>query len=145
MGFKDKPVMDGFQAALDKLPAQTVTWFAKSPAADRLLITRRDSGHIIGLPLINGGSGQHMHSPYFPIPFSRGMLEGVADGTRPLLVPQFTLGDGAVLMPLAFIRDAKVDAQGGTTTVTYRQPQMDRIGKSTPVADDRLTVTTTYT
>jgi len=145
MGFRDKPVMDGFQAALDRLPAQAVTWFAKSPTADRLLITRRDSGHIIGLPLINGGSGQHMHSPYFPIPFSRGMLEGVADGARPLLVPQFTLADGAVLMPLAFIRDANVDVRGDTTTVTYRQSQMDRLGKSTPVADDRLTVTTTYT
>ena len=45
-----------------------------------------------------------MHNPYFPIPFSRGMLEGVADGTKPLLVPQFTLTDGAVLMPLAFIQ-----------------------------------------
>ena len=78
--------------------------------------------------LINGGASQHMHHPYFPIPFSRGMLEGVADGTKPMLVPQFTLNDGAVLMPLAFIRDAKVDVRGSTTTVTYRQSQMDRMG-----------------
>jgi hypothetical protein len=145
MGFKDKPVRDDFQAALDKLPAQTVTWFAKSSDADRLLVTRRDSGHVIGLPLINGGTGQHMHHPYFPIPFSRGMLEGVPDGAKPVLVPQFTLTDGSVLMPLAFIRQATVNVQGSTTTVTYRQSQMDRMGKSMPIGDDRLGVSTTYT
>jgi hypothetical protein len=144
MGFKDKPPMAGFEAALDKLPAQTITWFAKG-TYDRLLLTRRDAGHIIGLPLINGGATQHMHHPYFPIPFSRGMLEAVADGTKPLLVPQFTLADGTVLMPLAFIRDATVDVRGRTTTVTYRQSQMDRMGQAAPVADDRLSVTTTYT
>jgi hypothetical protein len=136
--------MADFEAALDRLPAQTVTWFAKG-TYDRLLVTRRDAGHIIALPLINGGATQHMHHPYFPIPFSRGMLEGVADGTKPLLVPQFTLNDGAVLMPLAFIQDANVEVRGSTTTVTYRQSVMDRMGGSVPAADDRLAVTTTYT
>jgi len=126
------------------LPAQTVTWFAKG-TYDRLLLTRRDAGHVIALPLINGGASQHMHHPYFPIPFSRGMLEGVADGTKPVLVPQFTLKDGAVLMPLAFIEDATVDVRGSTTTMTYRQSQMDRLGKAVPVGDNRLAVTTTYT
>jgi hypothetical protein len=144
MGFKDKPPMADFGAALNKLPAQTVTWFAKG-TYDRLLLTRRDAGHIIGLPLINGGASQHMHHPYFPIPFSRGMLEGVPDGSKPVLVPQFTLKDDAVLMPLAFIQDAMVDVRGSTTTVTYRQSQMDRMGKAAPVGDDRLAVTTTYT
>jgi hypothetical protein len=143
MGFKDQRPIDGFDAALERLPAQTVTWFAKG-TYDRLLVTRRDAGHIIALPLINGGASQHMHHPYFPIPFSRGMLEGVADGTKPVLVPQITLNDGAVLMPLAFIRDAKVDVRGSTTTVTYHQSEMDRMGGAAPVGDDRLSVTTTY-
>jgi hypothetical protein len=144
MGFKDKPAIADFEAALDRLPAQTVTWFAKG-AYDRLLVTRRDAGHLIGLPLINGGATQHMHHPYFPIPFSRGMLEGVADGTKPVLVPQFTLRDGTVLMPLAFIRDVAVEVRGATTTLTYRQSQMDRMGQAGPVGDDRLGVATTYT
>src|ERR1700730_3351799 len=86
-----------------------------------------------------------MHHPYFPIPFSRGMLEGVPDGTKPVLVPQFTLNDGTVLMPLAFIQDATLDVRSGATTLTYRQSQMDRMGKAVPVGDDRLAVTTTYT
>jgi hypothetical protein len=144
MGFKDKPAMANFEAALDKLPAQTVTWFARG-TYDRLLLTRRDAGHIIGLPLINGGASQHMHHPYFPIPFSRGMLEGVPDGTKPVLVPQFTLKDGSVLMPLAFIQGATVDVRGSTTILTYRQSHMDRMGKVGPVGDDRLAVATTYT
>jgi hypothetical protein len=144
MGFKDTPPIADFEAAFDGLPSQTVTWFARG-TYDRLLVTRRDAGHIIGLPLINGGASQHMHHPYYPIPFSRGMLEGVPDGNKPVLVPQFTLKDGTVLMPLAFIRDATVDLRGSTTTLTYRQSQMDRMGKAAPVGDDRLAVTTTYT
>jgi hypothetical protein len=35
-----------------------------------MLLTVRDRDHVIGLPLINGGTSQHMHNPYFPIPYS---------------------------------------------------------------------------
>jgi hypothetical protein len=31
-----------------------VTWFARG-RFDRMLLTLRDRGHVIGLPLINGG------------------------------------------------------------------------------------------
>jgi hypothetical protein len=110
-----------------------------------VLVTRRDAGHIIGLPLINGGASQHMHHPYFPIPFSRGMLEGVPDGSAPVLVPRFTLTDGTQVMPLAFIRDVQVRDTAAETTVTYRQDEMDRLGKSTPVPDARMSMTSTYT
>jgi hypothetical protein len=144
MGYKDRPVMPDFAAALDRQPTQTMTWFARG-VYDRALVTRRDGRYLIGLPLINGGVSQHMHHPYFPIPFSRGMLEGVADGTAPVLVPRFTLKDGSRLMPLAFIRDVKADDAEGITTVTYRQREMDRMGGNAPVPDDRLAVTTTYT
>jgi hypothetical protein len=144
IGYANRPVMPAFAAALARRPAQTVTWFARGPY-DRVLVTRRDADHVIGLPLVSGGATQHMHHPYFPIPFSRGMLEGVADGTAPVLVPKFTLADGTPLMPLAFIRDVTVNAVEGATTVTYRQSEMDRMGASAPVADDRLAVTTTYT
>jgi hypothetical protein len=96
-----------------------------------------------------------MHSPYFPIPFSRGMLAGVADGTRPLLLPQFSLADGSKIMPLAFMRAVSVTSRGHRTTVTYRQSELDRLGGGSPVvddgisgespvADDRLAVATTY-
>lgn len=144
MGFKDRPVVPDFASALERRPAHLVTWFARG-VYDRVLVTHRDAGHIIGLPLISGGATQHMHHPYFPIPFSQGMLEGIPDGTAPVLVPRFTLADGSQLMPLAFIRDVTVTDAGDTTTVTFRQGELDRMGKSAPVADDRLAVTTTYT
>ena len=143
LGYRNKPVMPNFAQALKQLPQQTVTWFARGQY-DRMLLTRRDGDHIIGLPLINGGVSQHMHSPYFPIPFSRGMLAGVADGTKPLLLPRFTLADGSKLMPLAFIRDVVVTNAGPRTKITYRQSDLDRLGGESPVPDDRLAVATTY-
>ena len=143
LGYRDKEPMKHFAAALNELPKQSVTWFARGPF-DRVLLTRRDEGHIISLPLISGGTSQHGHSPYFPVPFSRGMLSGVPDGTRPQLLPQFHLSDGSTLMPLSFIRDVEVAAQRERTTVRYRQAQLDRLGGESPVPDDRLSLATTY-
>jgi hypothetical protein len=143
LGYRDKEPIKNFAAALNELPGQSITWFARGPF-DRVLVTRRDAGHIIGLPLISGGTSQHGHSPYFPVPFSRGMLSGVADGTRPMLLPQFHLSDGSTVMPLSFIRDVDVATQQERTTVRYRQTQLDRLGGESPVADDRLSLATTY-
>jgi len=139
MGFKGRPPLADFAAALEARPKQGVTWFSKG-TYDRLLLTRRDQGHIIGLPVISGGATQHMNSPYFPIPYSRGMLAGVADGTIPLLVPQFALADGSVLMPLAYFRDVKLEKNA----ISWRQTEMDRMGSSVPLPDDRLSVETSY-
>jgi hypothetical protein len=143
LGYKDQEPIKDFAGALNRLPPQSITWFARGPF-DRVLLTRRDGAHVIGLPLISGGASQHMHSPYYPIPFSRGMLCGVADGTRPMLLPQFHLSDGSIVMPLSFIRDVVVATQADRTTVRYRQTQLDRLGGESPVADDRLSLATTY-
>ena len=143
LGYRDKPPMADFAQALDGLPKRTVTWFARG-TYDRLLLTLRDHGHVIGLPVVNGAASQHMHSPYFPIPYSPGMLSGVADGSTPQLIPQFTLADGSVLAPLAWFRDVKVTTRGDTTTLTWRQSELDRLGGDAPIPDDRLSVTTTY-
>jgi hypothetical protein len=144
MGYRNRPAAQDLAGALARLPTHAVTWFARG-TYDRLLVTRRDGGHVIGLPIINGGASQHAHVPYFPIPFSQGMVEAIADSTAPVLVPRFTLKDGTQLMPLAFMRDVRVDDSAGRTTVTYRQTEMDHLGGSAPVADARLAVATTYT
>lgn len=144
IGFRDQPPMKNFTAALAKLPHRAVTWFSRDKY-DRLLLTLREGERVISLPLINGGEGQHMHSPYFPIPFANGLLSGVPDSTDPLLVPQFELADKTVLMPLAYFRDVKVEEGENRTVVTYRQSEMDRMGSKEPIADDRMSVTTTYT
>jgi hypothetical protein len=143
LGYKDKPPMTDFDAALDRQPGRTVTWFAHG-VYDRTLLTIRDRGRVIGLPLINGAHDQHMHNPYFPIPYSDDMLSGVADGSAPLLISRLTLADGSVLQPLAYFQNVKVAEDGGKTVVTYSEPQMDRMGKNAPVPDDRLSVAVTY-
>jgi hypothetical protein len=73
------------------------------------------------------------------------LLSGVPDGDEPLLVPRFELADGSALMPLAYFRDIKVEEGDRRTVVTYRQSEMDRMGGRAPVADTRISVTTTYT
>jgi hypothetical protein len=148
LGFKDKAPDTGYAAWLDTLPKRRVTWFARGQH-DRLVVTLRDKAkggetRVIGLPIINGGKGQHENTPYYPIPFSPGMLAGVADGEFPQLLPRLTLADGARLAPLAYARDVKVSEQGARTIVTYQQDQLDRLGKDGPVADDRFSVKTTY-
>jgi hypothetical protein len=144
LGYEDKPPMADFAKALDRLPKRTVTWFARGEY-DRVLLTLRDRGHVIGLPLISGAESQHMHSPYYPIPYSPRMLSGIADGTSPQLIPFFTLADGTVLAPLAYFRDVKITSHGDTTTVTFRQSHMDRLGGKSPALDDRLSLASTYT
>jgi hypothetical protein len=142
LGFQDKAPLPDFAAALQRLPKRTVTWFARGEY-DRLLLTLRDHGHVIGLPFINGGPSQHMHNPYFPIPYSPRMLDGVADGSSPQLIPQFTLADGSVVAPLAYFQHVTVTERGPETIVTFQQPRLDRLGTESPIPDDRLSLTST--
>jgi len=143
LGFQDKPPSPDFMSALQRLPKRTITWFARSEY-DRMLLTLRDRGHVIGLPLINGGQSQHMHNPYFPIPFSPGMLDGIADGSSPQLIPQFSLAEGSVLAPLAYFQHVKVAERGNETIITFQQPCLDRLGGQSPIPDDRFSLTSTY-
>jgi hypothetical protein len=143
LGYKGRAPSVRYPAWLNGLPPATLTWFARG-AHDRALLTVRDRGHVIGLPLINGAEGQHMHNPYFPVPYSAGMLSGSADAAYPHLVPRFALADGSVLMPLAWFRDVKMVRQGTRTILTYSMDAMDRMGGKDAVADKRITVETRY-
>lgn len=143
MGYGGKAPAADWAKGLSSLPRRQVTWFAKGQY-DRLLVSTRDGARMVSLPVINGGASQHMHNPYFPIPFSPGMLEASPDGVAPFLTPRLTLADGAQLMPLAYIKDAKVEAKGARTTVSWRQDELDLMGKNAPVADKRVSVATTY-
>ncbi|MEP9361121.1 hypothetical protein [Sphingomonas sp. KR3-1] len=143
LGYRRAAPSPGYAAWLKTLPAATFTWFARGQY-DRALLTLRDGAHVIGLPIINGAEDQHMHNPYFPIPFADGMLQGAADAEFPQLVPRFALADGSVLMPLAWFRGVTWKRLGDRTIVSWRQDAMDRMGKDAPVQDKRLTVTTRY-
>lgn len=142
-GYRDRAPDAGYADWLSNLPRSTTTWFSKG-VEDRLLITYRDGDRVIGLPLINGGPGQHMNNPYFPVPYSPGVLAGAADETYPQLLPRVTLSDGSVLQPLSWFTNVKVEVVGQTTRLTYSLPAMDRMGQDAPVRDDRVSARTVY-
>lgn len=143
LGYRGRPSDPGYARWLTTLPKSTTTWFARGQY-DRALVTVRDGDRVIGLPIINGAEGQHMNSPYFPIPFAAGMLQGSADAGFPQLTPRITLGDGSVLIPLAFFKDVRVTRRGAVTEVRWRQEVLDRMGSKDAVADSRVRIETIY-
>lgn len=144
LGYRGKaPAGADYAHWLKALPRVTTTWFARGDH-DRALVTVRDGGHVIGLPIINGAEGQHMHNPYFPVPFSPGMLQGSADASYPNLVPRITLADGSVLMPLAYFKGLTVRRRGAVTEVSWRQDALDLMGRANTKADARVTIATRY-
>ncbi len=143
MGYAGRAPLADLIAWRRTRPELTTTWFSRG-VYDRALVTLRDGDRLIGLPLINGGDGQHMNSPYYPIPFSPGLVAGVADSSLPQLLPQVTFSDGATLAPLAYFKHIEVTTDQGITTVMYHQDESDRLGQAKPLPDPRLKVETTY-
>ncbi|HSD38063.1 MAG TPA: hypothetical protein VLC92_11190 [Rhodocyclaceae bacterium] len=144
MGYRDTPPSPAFDAWLQNLPRFTLTWFARGEH-DRALLTFRDGERVINLPLVNGGATQHMHNPYFPIPFCNDLVQGAADAGFAQLLPRITLESGAVLIPAAFMRNIRTVAGGGAFEVHYVQDALDRLGDKAPIPDVRLSVETRYT
>jgi len=143
LGYRGQAPDAGFARWLDTLPRSTMTWFARG-VHDRGLVTIRDGARMISLPIINGAEGQHMNNPYFPVPFSPGMLAGSADASFPQLLPRITLADGEVLMPLAFFKDVRVTRRGAVTDVRWHQTALDRMGGNDAQLDTRVSIETHY-
>jgi hypothetical protein len=143
LGYRGRRPDAGFTAWLDTLPRVTTTWFSRG-GHDRVLVTLRDGRTVLSLPIINGGRLQHVRNPYFPVPFSPGMLQGAADSYFPQLLPRFTLRDGSVLMPLAFFKDVRVTISGDTVEVTWRQSVLDQTRTEMPTPDPRVRMETRY-
>lgn len=143
LGYRGRNPDPGFAAWLDTRPRVTKTWFSRG-AHDRALVTLRDGRTVISLPIVNGGRLQHVRNPYFPVPFSPGMLQGAADAYFPQLLPRFTLRDGSVLMPLAFFEDVRATISGDTVEVAWRQSVLDRTRNEMPTSDPRIRMETRY-
>lgn len=143
LGYRNAtPKMD-LRAWRDGLPRATLTRF-NAGEPQRALVTVIDGDRLFGLPFISGGEGQHMNSPYFPIPYSPNLVSGVADTPIPQLTPRFVLKDGAVLQPLAYYTDIRAGMQGDAYVVTASLPALDRMGDPKPVADRRIQGETRY-
>ena len=139
LGYKNRAASEGFDAWLAGLRKTTLTWFAKGEY-DRALVTYRDRAHVFSLPMVNGGPTYHSRNAYFPIPYSRGVVEDSPNAGYPQLLPKFSLTDGAELMPLAFMRGIALTKEG----VSYSQDGLDRVGTNTPVKDVRMSVDVRY-
>ena len=139
LGYKNRAASSGFDAWLTRLQKTTLTWFARGEY-DRALLTHRDGAHVFSLPMVNGGPTYHSRNAYFPIPYSRGVVEGSPNAGYPQLLPKFSLADGTELMPLAFIHGITLTKNG----VSYSQGGLDRVGTNTPVKDDRMSVEVRY-
>jgi hypothetical protein len=123
IGYAGRPPSRDFGRWLDRLPRYTTTWYAQGDY-DRALFTVRDGEHVFSLNLVNGGSGQHMNNPYFPIPFSAHLVQGAADTSFAQLVPRFVLADGSVLAPLSWFKDIGSHTHGPFMEVHYRMDEM---------------------
>ncbi|HCT7629027.1 TPA: hypothetical protein OT818_000011 [Citrobacter koseri] len=64
-----------------------------------------DGKRLFVLPLINGDKHYFATSPYFPVPFSAGLITGVAQGHAPLWVPGLVDSRGCILRPLVWFGD----------------------------------------
>jgi hypothetical protein len=143
LGYRNAAAKADLRSWRDGLPRTTFTRF-NAGEPQRALITVIDGDHLFGLPFINGGSGQHMNSPYFPIPFSSNLISGIADASMPQLTPRFVLKDGSVLQSLAYYTDIHAAKQGDAYVVTAVLPAMDRMGDAKPIADKRIQGVTQY-
>ena len=146
-GMKDAPPKADLQAWLDRTrPQFSTTTFAQGEY-DRALTIFRDGKHVVSLNIINGGISQHDNSPYYPLPFAPGIVSGIADSgsAHPQLLPKFTMADGTQLIGTAWVKDIKTSQAGRRYTVSYRQDELDRLGKKGPVKDGRIKLQTTYT
>jgi hypothetical protein len=126
-------------------PAFSLTRFAGGEY-DRALAIWRDGPHVFSLSMINGGPSQHANSPYYPLPFSYGIVSGIADSgaAHPQLLPKFRLADGSELIATAFMKDIQAHDVDGGYRVTYRQDALTKLGKNVPVKDTRIAVETEY-
>jgi hypothetical protein len=129
-------------------PQNKLVWFAKGDF-DRALFLRRDKNHLFSLLMVNGGKSQHDNSPYFSLPYSNGLISGVADsgGSHAQLLPKLTLADGSVLIPAAYIRNIQISdfiSNPQTVTLSFEQDMLDKLGQPYPVADARVSLKTTY-
>jgi hypothetical protein len=133
IGYKNCAPSAGFDAWLTNLPRTTLTWFARGEH-DRALLTYRSGPHVISLPMMSGGQSYHNMNAYFPIPYSRRLVQGSPNADYPQLLPRFSLADGSQLMPLVYMKDIVLKGN----TLSYRQEAFDRLGGNTPVRDARL-------
>lgn len=149
LGYRTRVPSPAYDGWLRRRQPDSLTWFARGEY-DRALFTRRDGDRVISLPVVNGGGGQHAHTPYYPIPFVPGLVAGVPEYTFPMLVPSVrrasVAADGAprMLMPLAYHRNVEWGRTGARSYLQWQQSMLDLVGGRSPTPDSSGQVQTRY-
>lgn len=144
MGYEDRAPTTDLAAWRNSRPKAVLTWFSREADREFALFTWRDGGRVFGLPLINGGPGQHMNNPYYPIPFSPDVLSGAADADFPQLTFRYTLTDGREVQASGAYRGIRHEARDSEDVVSYETPAFNQLGGAAPVAEPNITATTTH-
>lgn len=146
IGFENRMPRQKLQPWLDKTqPSFSLTRFARAEY-DRALAIFRDKKINFSLLMVNGGPEQHANSPYYPLPFSPGIIAGVADSgyQHPQLLPKLTLTDGTELIGTAFFKQIDNKRIGKQHIVTYVQDELTKLGAKQPSKDSRIRLETEY-
>lgn len=142
LGYADQVIDDDrLEEHLARLPPVTLTRFADGEYA-RAALTVRDKGHVFSLWFVNGARNLYDTIPYYPAPFSSGLVESAANASWPQLVPRITFADGSVSMPLVFYKDLELKPQPDGYALSYRMPYLASAGSTDPAPDERVSVDT---
>ena len=146
MGYKEKAPMSkaDLQAWLDSTqPRYKVTKYDDAVGGySRAIITIRDGKRSFNLNLVNG-AGYERTNPYFPIPYSSGLVSGTADNPYALLTPRLVIA-GVTYTPVTYYRNLVVSQVGNVVTVAYDNDGMENV-TSGPAKYTNITSRTTYT
>lgn len=132
MGYEDRAPSTDLALWRDSRPKAVLTWFSRSEDREHALFTWRDGGRVFGLPLINGGPGQHMNNPYYPMPFSPDVIAGSADAGFPQLTFRYELEDGRRVQATGAYRTISHVEQGDRSEVRYHAPAFNALGSADP-------------
>lgn len=134
------PISDKeYQEWLDQRKKFTLTRFSENKFSYALL-TVRDGAFQFNLPLVNGDSYCH-ETPYYPIPFSQRLIQGVPGEYFPQLTPQICFDDGTVLMPLAWFKNISMNENSKGCTLEWRNIFLNGIGKNSKLNNPKFSRT----
>ncbi|KKO72532.1 hypothetical protein [Kerstersia gyiorum] len=146
LGYNDKRPMShaDLQRLLDqRQPRFLVSHYDRSEEGYvRAIITVRDGTRSFNINLVNGASSYWKTTPYFPIPYSSGLVSGTADVGYPQLTPRLTIA-GSTWAPLTYYRNLSVAQEGDVVTVSYDTDGLDSL--SSQKRNAAVSVRTTYT
>ena len=119
--WEDTEINPAASPASEETPALSVQYFAFTPDEPvRGLVVMRDNDRVLTLPLVNGAEQYYCQSPYYPLPFSEGLIAGSADSALPVLLPLLKTRSGEQLLPLLHFDNLSFNQEGEVFDIHFR-------------------------